>query len=91
MKITVTQQCIDKAQRSGSPTELIRNCLIATAFRETGIENVIVGIETAAVHKEKVGYLPKFVQQAILDFHSGKTIQPFEFDFEFTPVVRSKP
>jgi hypothetical protein len=91
MKISVTQHVIDKAQRSGPVTELVRNCLVATAFKEAGLENIVVGVETAAIHREKSGMLPEFVQSRIIDFHRGKAIQPFEFDFEFTHFAENQP
>ncbi len=83
MKVTVTQEMIDKGI-PGDPCY----CPIALAFKELGYEGASVDDECADVHKQgeafsETYYLPDEARSFITTFDatSGKG-EPFEFEVE---------
>lgn len=77
MKITVTQEDIEKGKRG------CRNCPIALATNRTTLLDAAVYPHCIiSVDMGTVWVLPKKAQQFIQRFDDGKPVHPFTFDIE---------
>lgn len=80
MKISVTQEHIDKGDRR---VIAVDRCMVALALRSAGFPDAVVGVETANLNKlDRAITLPIIVQRAIEDFSVGRKVVPFDFELE---------
>jgi hypothetical protein len=80
VKITVTQEDIDRGQRKS-----MTKCPVARAVQAaTGAEHVSVARSTIVVDFWS-GVRPDVVAEFIKRYDYGFDVQPFEFDMDFEP------